>query len=154
MAKKSAGILLYRWRGDAIEVLLGHPGGPFWARKDEGAWSIPKGEFDDTEDPLAAAKREFEEETGLAVEGDFIALTPRKQNSRKTIHAFALEGDLDPSEARSNLFSVEWPPGSGVVVEFPEIDRVAWFGLDEARRRIQPGQRFILNELERLLSRN
>lgn len=153
MAKKSAGILVFRRRGHGIEVLLGHPGGPFWANKDDGAWSILKGEFED-EEPLAAAKREFAEEAGFAVDGEFIALAPLRQKSGKTNHFFALEKDVDPARAHSNLFSMEWPPGSGKVGEYPEIDRVAWFGLDAARRKIQAGQRPALDELERRLSRN
>lgn len=152
MTKKSAGILPYRRRSGGIEVLLGHPGGPFWTHKDDGAWSVLKGEFED-EEPLAAAKREFEEETGFAVDGEFIALTPLRQKSGKTNYIFALEKDLDPSQAQSNFFSMEWPPGSGKVAEFPEIDRIAWFGLDEARRKVQPGQRLIVNDLESRLSR-
>ncbi len=151
MAKKSAGILLYRRSGNGIEVLLGHPGGPFWTYKDDGAWSIPKGEFED-EDPLAAARREFEEETGFAVDGEFIALAPLRQKSEKIVYLFALESDLDPTQAQSNLFSMEWPPGSGRIGEFPEIDRIAWFGLDAARRKVQPGQRPALDEVEGLLS--
>jgi predicted NUDIX family NTP pyrophosphohydrolase len=147
MANQSAGVLLYRRRGADVEVLLAHPGGPFWARKDQGAWSIPKGEFDDSEEPLAAARREFQEETGFALDGAFLALAPRRQKSGKIIHAFALERDLDPSAARSNFFTMEWPRGSGQTVEFPEVDRVAWFPLHEARRRIQPGQRAFLDEL-------
>lgn len=147
MAKKSAGILLYRRRGGEIEVLLGHPGGPYWAHKDEAAWSIPKGEFTEDEEPLAAAKREFEEETGFAVDGTFLTLAPRRQKSGKTIHAFALRHDLDPAAARSNVFSMEWPPGSGQVAEFPELDRLAWFSLKAAQSKIQPGQRPFLEEL-------
>lgn len=153
MAKKSAGILVYRRSSHGIEVLLGHPGGPFWTRRDDGAWSILKGEFED-EEPLAAAKREFEEETGFAVDGEFIALAPLRQKGGKTNYFFALEKDLDPAKARSNLFSMEWPPGSGKTGEFPEIDRIAWFGLAAARRKIQPGQRLALDELEQRLSRN
>jgi predicted NUDIX family NTP pyrophosphohydrolase len=152
MAKKSAGILVYRRGSHGIEVLLGHPGGPFWTNKDDGAWSVLKGEFED-EEPLAAAKREFKEETGFAVDGEFIALTPLRQRSGKTNYFFALEKDFDPAKARSNLFSMEWPPGSGRIGEFPEIDRIAWFGLDEARRKIQPGQRPALDELEDALFR-
>jgi predicted NUDIX family NTP pyrophosphohydrolase len=150
--KKSAGILLYRQHGDEIEVLLGHPGGPYWARKDDGAWSIPKGEFDEDEEPLAAAMREFEEETGFAVEGEFVKLTPLKQRSGKTIHAFALEQDLDPSQAHSNYFCLEWPPGSGQSVEFPELDRIAWFRLESARKKIQLGQRAFLDEIEDIIA--
>jgi predicted NUDIX family NTP pyrophosphohydrolase len=150
MKRKSAGILLYRLRDREFEVLLGHPGGPFWASKDNGAWSIPKGEFD-AEEPLAAARREFEEETGFPVEGPFLTLTPRKQKSGKTIYAFAAEGDLDVGRVRSNLFEMEWPPRSGRTAAFPEIDRAGWFALPEAHLRIQPGQSAFLHELLTLL---
>jgi len=146
MSKKSAGILLYRYRAPGIEVLLGHPGGPFWASKDIGAWSMPKGEFEH-EEPLEAARREFQEETGLAVDGPFIALNPRRQKSGKTLYAFALRGDCEVANLRSNTFSMEWPPRSGRMQEFPEIDRAAWFSLDVARVKIQPGQVPFLDEL-------
>ena len=156
MAKQSAGLLLYRRTSSGIEVLLAHPGGPFWMKKDLGAWSIPKGEFLDGEEPLAAAQREFLEEIGQmvdpAVVGSFRALTPCKQPSRKVIHAFAIEADLDVSIVRSNTFEAEWPPHSGQTQTFPEVDRAQWFALDEARQRIQPGQVPILDELARLLS--
>ena len=148
--KKSAGIVLYRLRDGGIEVLLGHPGGPFWASKDDGAWSIPKGEFV-AEEPLAAARREFEEETGFPVEGPFLTLTPRKQKSGKTIYPFAAEGDIDVSRVRSNLFEMEWPPRSGRTAAFPEIDRAEWFALPEAHVKIQPGQSAFLHELQSLL---
>jgi predicted NUDIX family NTP pyrophosphohydrolase len=151
--KKSAGILLFRYRGGELEVLLAHPGGPFWVRKDDGAWSILKGEFDDNEAPLTAAKREFEEETGLSIDGSFLTLTPRKQNSGKTVHAFALEGDCDTAAIRSNTFSTEWPRGSGQMEEFPEIDRAEWFSLDRARIKILPGQRGFVDELETRLKK-
>lgn len=150
MKRKSAGILLYRRRPAGIEVLLGHPGGPYWASKDDGAWSIPKGEFE-AEEPLAAARREFEEEMGCAVEGPFLTLTPRKQKSGKTIYAFAAEGDFDVSRLRSNAFQMEWPPRSGRIGEFPELDRAAWFDCSDAHAKIQPGQRPILEEFQRLL---
>lgn len=147
MAKKtSAGILLYR-RRDGVEVLLVHPGGPFWARKDLGAWSLPKGEIDEGEDPLAAAVREFTEETGLPLGGDFRPLRPLRQPGGKTVHAWAVEGDCDPAELRSGLFSMEWPPRSGKRQEFPEVDRAAWFTIAEARRRILAGQAPFLDEL-------
>jgi len=149
-SKKSAGILLYRFREQGIEVFLVHPGGPFWAKKDLGAWSIPKGELEegDASDPLRAARREFEEETGLAVQGEFTPLTPVKLKSGKIILAWHLEGDCDPEACKSNTFSVEWPPHSGKQAEFPEIDRAAFFSLDEAKRRIHPGQAPFLSELE------
>lgn len=151
MRKQSAGLLLYRRRSAGLEVLLAHPGGPFWAKKDHGAWSIPKGEFADDEEPLSAARREFAEEIGTRVEGAAFALTPLQQPSRKVIHAFAVEQDLDVAAISSNLFEMEWPPRSGRQQAFPEVDRAAWFGLDEARQRIQPGQAPILDELARKL---
>jgi predicted NUDIX family NTP pyrophosphohydrolase len=148
-AKQSAGLLLYR-RGEAgLEFLLAHPGGPYWAKKDLGAWSIPKGEFLEDEAPLAAARREFAEEIGTRVEGPAIALTPLKQPSRKVIHAFAIEHDLDVDRISSNTFELEWPPKSGRKAAFPEVDRAAWFTLETARQRIQPGQLPILEELVR-----
>jgi len=153
MPKQSAGLLLFRESHGAIEVLLVHPGGPFWARKDAGAWSIPKGEFDAGEEPLTAARREFEEETGQAVTGEFIALQPVRQPSGKIVHAWAVRADFDPARLRSNTFTIEWPPKSGRSREFPEVDRAAWFTLDEARKKIQPGQRPLLDQLEALLRR-
>ena len=152
MPKQSAALLLYRRRDGEIEVLLAHPGGPFWAKKDLGAWSIPKGEFLEDEEPLVAARREFAEEIGTRIEGDALALTPLKQPSRKVIHAFAVEQDLDVARIESNSFEMEWPPRSGKKAAFPEVDRAAWFGQDEARKRIQPGQVAILDELERRLT--
>lgn len=147
MPKQSAGLLLYR-RGDAgLEVLLAHPGGPFWAKKDLGAWSIPKGEFLEDEAPVEAARREFAEEIGTRIAGEVLPLTPLKQSSRKTVHAFAIEHDLDVERITSNSFEMEWPPKSGKQRAFPEVDRAAWFALAEARRRIQPGQLPILEEL-------
>jgi len=131
-------------------VLLAHPGGPFWARKDEGAWTIPKGEFEN-EDALAAARREFAEETGSVPEGEFVALTPCVQKNGKIVHAFALEGDLDVNTIKSNLFEMEWPPHSGKRSEFPEIDRAEWFTLAAAREKINPAQRALLAELEQRL---
>ena len=152
-AKKSAGILLYRRAGDgALEVLLAHPGGPFWTKKDEQAWSVPKGEFTD-EDPLDAARRELTEETGavVAVAARAVALAPIKQPSGKVVHAFAVEQDFDVTQLRSNTFTMEWPPRSHRQQEFPEVDRVAWCGLEEARRKIQRGQEALLDQLLRLL---
>ena len=150
----SAGVLLYRRRDGAVEVLLVHPGGPFWARKDHGAWSIPKGEFDEQETPIDAARREFLEETGIALAHDLRPLTPIAQSRSKIVHAFAAEGDIDTAMIRSNTFELEWPPRSGRVQPFPEIDRAAWFALDEARRRIIDGQRPLLDELDRWLGKD
>ena len=138
---------MYRRRGGALEVFLVHPGGPYWAKKDDGAWSIPKGEFAD-ENGLQAAIREFIEETGFAPEGEFRPLTPVVQPNAKVVHAWAFEGDCDPSRLRSNTFALEWPPHSGSVQQFPEVDRGAWFNLDEARRKILSGQLPLLAELE------
>jgi predicted NUDIX family NTP pyrophosphohydrolase len=153
VAKTSAGLLLYRWREGRLEVFLVHPGGPFWARKDEGAWSIPKGEFTPDEDPLMAARREFAEETGLVPDGTFLALSPLRQAGGKIVHAFAVEGDCDPSVIRSNSFTIEWPPRSGERREFPEVDRAAWFALAEAKRKILKGQLGLLAQLVELQSR-
>lgn len=148
MAKRSAGILLYRGIGDALEVLLVHPGGPFWAKKDAGAWSIPKGEYDEGEDPLAVAKREFAEETGsMPPQAGYIDLGELAQPSRKLITAFAVEGDFDPAELKSNSFELEWPPKSARKQAFPEIDRAAWFSPDEARTKILLGQSPFINRL-------
>ena len=148
--RKSAGILLYRHKDGRLQVLLAHPGGPFWTKKDAQAWSIPKGEFD-AEEPLAAAKRELTEETGAVVSGPVRALAPVKQPSGKVVHAFAVEQDFDLGRFRSNLFSLEWPPRSGKVTEYPEVDRIAWFGIDEARLKIQRGQGALLDQLVQLL---
>jgi predicted NUDIX family NTP pyrophosphohydrolase len=148
MPKESAGILLYRRREGRLEVFLVHPGGPYWKNKDEGAWMIPKGEFED-EDPLAAAKREFKEETGFEVEGDFKSMEPIKQSGGKVVHAFALEGNLDPESIESNTFEMEWPPRSGKQQSFPEVDRAAWFTIEEGREKILKSQRPLLEELLR-----
>ena len=145
--KRSAALLVYRQGPDGIQVFLVHPGGPFWAKKDLGAWSIPKGEFDETEDGLAAAKREFREEVGQSVEGDFLALTPVKQKSGKIVHTWAIEGAVNEVAVKSNEFEMEWPPRSGRKARFPEVDRGQWFPLAEARRRILPAQAPILEEL-------
>lgn len=147
MSQHSAGILLFRRRGEALEVLLAHPGGPYWANKDLGSWSIPKGLIAVGEEPLAAARREFQEETGFDVNGRFIGLGTEKQASGKIVHAWALEGDLDPDKIVSNTFSLEWPPRSGKTQEFPEIDRGEWFELDTAREKIAKGQRTLLERL-------
>jgi predicted NUDIX family NTP pyrophosphohydrolase len=150
MAKKSAGLLLYRRRAGELQVFLVHPGGPFWAKKDLGAWSFPKGEFGDDEDGLAAARREFAEEVGTNIQGRFLHLTPRIQASRKTIYAWAVEGDIDETTLRSNEFELEWPPKSGNIRRFPEADRGGWFGMEEAMRRINRGQVPFLEELNRI----
>jgi predicted NUDIX family NTP pyrophosphohydrolase len=152
MPRKSAGLLLFRHGSEGVEVLLVHPGGPFWAKKDEGAWSIPKGEFEDAEDPLAAARREFEEETGARPEGEFVALQQLKQAGGKTVFAWAVRGDFEPAHLRSNTFSMEWPPRSGQLREFPEVDRAAWFGMDEARGKILKGQVAFLDQLQTLVA--
>jgi predicted NUDIX family NTP pyrophosphohydrolase len=151
-AKRSAGILLYRMRAGTLEVLLAHPGGPFWAKKDAGAWTIPKGEIGDGEDAESAARREFAEETGVEVAGELLALTPIRQPGGKTVLAWAAAGDCDPAHIRSNTFSMEWPPRSGKQRDFPEIDRAAWFPLQEARAKVLPAQAALLDELERLSS--
>ena len=148
MPKKSAGLLLFRETSGGLEVLLVHPGGPFWAKKDNGAWSIPKGEFEDDEDPLTAARREFEEETGFTAAGDVIPLEPLRQPSGKVICAWAMRRDLDPASVKSNTFSMEWPPKSGRQQEFPEIDRAAWFTMETARYKLLKGQVGFLDQLE------
>jgi predicted NUDIX family NTP pyrophosphohydrolase len=147
MPKESAGILLYRQRGGTSEVFLVHPGGPFWKKKDAGAWTIPKGEPNAGEERLAAAIREFAEETGITLAGDFHALPAIKQAGGKWVHAFALAGDLDPAALVSNEFEMEWPPRSGKPTRFPEVDRGAWFGFEEARIRINKGQAALLDAL-------
>jgi predicted NUDIX family NTP pyrophosphohydrolase len=151
-AKRSAGILLYRLRGGGPEVLLVHPGGPFWARRDAGVWSIPKGEYEDGDDPLACALREFEEETGSTLPpGELVELDDVKQKGGKVVTAWAAEGDLDADAVRSNTFTMEWPPRSGRTAEFPEVDRAGWFGIDEAREKLNPAQAEFLDRLvERL----
>ncbi len=139
--KQSAGLLIYRKGGADYEVLLVHPGGPFWAKKDDGSWSIPKGEFDDSEEPLAAAKREFKEETNIAAPaGDYQKLGEAKQSSGKVVHAFSLEGDVDLETFKSNMFEMEWPPRSGKKQEFPECDKAAWLPLTTARQKLVKGQ--------------
>jgi predicted NUDIX family NTP pyrophosphohydrolase len=153
MAKQSAGVLLYRFRQALPEVFLVHPGGPFWAKKDAGAWSIPKGEAAPGEDLLARAQREFAEETGFSIDGEFRPLAPIKQSGGKIVHAWALEGDCDAAAIRSNTFDLEWPPRSGRVQAFAEVDRAGWFGLAAARDKINPAQRGLIDELERLLLR-
>ena len=150
--RTSAGIVLYRQRAGVLEVLLVHPGGPFWKNRDDGAWSIPKGEIDAGEDPLAAAKRELAEETGVVVEGALLPLTPVRQRAGKLVHAWAAAGDCDAHAVTSIVFQMEWPPKSGVMREFPEVDRAAWYSLDAARVKILPAQQPLLDELERLLA--
>jgi len=150
MAKCSAGILMYRRTSQGLEVLLVHPGGPFWGKKDKGAWSIPKGEYDE-EEPLACAIREFEEELGERPEGDFLELGEVRQAGGKVVAGFAVEGDFDPAKLVSNTFEMEWPPKSGKLQSFPEIDRAQWFTADEARVRINAAQAVLIDRLvERL----
>ena len=154
MPKLSAGLLLYRETDGLLEVLIGHPGGPFWARKDDGAWSVPKGEYVEGEDPWAVAQREFTEEIGKPPPpGDRIDLTPVRQPSGKVVTAFAVRGDLDLQGTFSNTFTLEWPKGSGVLREYPEIDRVAWFAVATARSKLVTGQRPLLDQLEDALGR-
>lgn len=149
--KQSAGILLYRKINNYFEVFLVHPGGPFWARKDLYSWSIPKGEFNDDELPLDAAKREFEEETGLALTGKTTELTPIRQKGGKLIICFACEGDIEPNSIHSNTFEMEWPPKSGKKQSFPEIDKGEWFALTEARIKINESQLKLIEELQSML---
>jgi len=136
-----------------LEVLLVHPGGPFWKNKDAQAWSIPKGELDGPEEALAAARREFAEELGFQLDGDFLALRPVRQSGGKTVHAFAVEADFEAAQARSNTFSMEWPPKSGRLQEFPEVDRVEWFALEVALQKINAGQAPLLRELDERVRR-
>lgn len=152
MPKLSAGLLLFRRTSPQIEVFLVHPGGPFWARKDEGAWSLPKGEYAEGEHPLDAARREFQEETGFDLDGDFLPLGEVRQSGGKLVTAWALEGDIDPSSVRSNTFSLEWPPKSGRTQAFPEVDRAAWFPLPAARAKLLKGQVPFLDRLEQRLT--
>ena len=147
MPKRSAGLILYRRRNDGIEVFLVHPGGPFWAKKDLASWSIPKGEYTEGEDPLAAAQREFHEETGFTANGSFTPLGELKQSGGKLVSAWAIEGDCDPAQLRSNTFQLEWPPRSGRKIEVPEVDRGAWFSIVEARTKLLTGQIGFLDEL-------
>jgi predicted NUDIX family NTP pyrophosphohydrolase len=147
MAKQSAGLLVYRKRDGNIEVLLVHPGGPFWKNKDLGAWSIPKGEFAADELPLDVAKREFQEEIGLSIDGPFVQLQPIKQRGGKLVYAWAVEADLDVSHVTSNTFTIEWPPGSGKLTEFPEVDRVEWFQMDTALKKLNEAQSELLRQI-------
>jgi predicted NUDIX family NTP pyrophosphohydrolase len=152
MAKRSAGLLMYRRHEDQLEVFLVHPGGPFWAKKDLGAWSISKGEYAEGELPLEAARREFEEETGFAAAGDFLELGTVRQASGKVVSAWAFEGDCDPSQLMSNHCQIEWPPRSGRLIEIPEVDRGGWFSIAEAKERILKSQAPFLERLSHLLS--
>jgi predicted NUDIX family NTP pyrophosphohydrolase len=147
MPKFSAGLLMYRRRDGQLEVFIVHPGGPFWAKKDLGSWTIPKGEYLEGEDPLQAARREFQEETGFTAEASVTALGDLKQPSGKILTAWAFEGDCDPTQLKSNTFPLEWPPRSGRQTEFPEIDRGAWFSMEAAREKLLPGQRPLLDRL-------
>jgi predicted NUDIX family NTP pyrophosphohydrolase len=150
MARQSAGIVLYRFAGEEPQVLLVHPGGPFWRNRDAGAWSIPKGEYAADEDPLAVAKREFEEELGMpAPSGEYVRLGEVRQRGGKTVTAFAIQGDFDPRQLESNRFEIEWPPKSGRRALFPEVDRAEWFSLAEARTRIIDGQLPLIDSLVR-----
>jgi predicted NUDIX family NTP pyrophosphohydrolase len=151
MSKISAGILMYSFCADVLEVLLVHPGGPFWSKKDLGSWSIPKGEYAEKEDPFIVAKREFQEETGFQADGDFISLKPLKQPSGKIVSAWALEGECDTSKVHSNTFKMEWPPRSGKQQEFPEIDRAEWFTIEMAKKKLLKGQVGFIEELCELL---
>jgi predicted NUDIX family NTP pyrophosphohydrolase len=153
MAKQSAGLLVFRRNSNGVDVFLVHPGGPFWQNKDAGAWSIPKGEFGSNEDPLVAAKREFHEETGLTVDGQFTPLTPIKQRGGKVVYSWIVESDFDATIVQSNRFSMEWPPGSGRLKEFPEVDRAEWFALEAAKDKILDSQRQLLDELRVFLAR-
>ena len=149
--KRSAGILLYRRRPSGLEVLLAHPGGPFWSRKDAGAWTLPKGQIEADEEELACARRELREETGLVTDGPFLDLGEVRQKSGKTIRAWAAEGDADPAVLTSVTFTMEWPPRSGRSIEVPEVDRWAWFGLEEAALRMNPAQVALLERLSTAL---
>jgi predicted NUDIX family NTP pyrophosphohydrolase len=151
MSKKSAGILFFREVSGRLEVLLTHPGGPFWVKKDHGSWSIPKGEVEEGEDPLTAARREVAEETGLTATGEPIPLGQLRQPSGKIVHAWAMRGDFDPAKLKSSTVSIEWPPKSGRQQEFPEIDRAAWFTVESARRKILKGQVGFLDRLQQEL---
>ena len=150
MAKVSAGLLMYRVRGRVLEVFLAHPGGPFFEKKDTGVWGIPKGEIDEGEDALTAAQREFEEETGFKAQGEFLPLTPVTQKGGKIVQAWAVEGDCDPTQMKSNMFTMEWPPHSGRQQEFPEVDRARWFSIAEAKQKINPAQIAFLDELQQV----
>jgi predicted NUDIX family NTP pyrophosphohydrolase len=151
--KQSAGILLYRFQNKQLQVFIVHPGGPFWKNKDQGAWSIPKGEFTDVEDPLATAVREFAEETGQKIDGEFNSLEPVKLKSGKKIYAWSVQGDADAQHITSNTIQVEWPPRSGNKVTIPEVDRAAWCDIEEARIKLNPGQVPLLDQLEKQIKK-
>ena len=153
MPRISAGLLMFRIKEGVAQVLLAHPGGPYFQNKDDGAWTIPKGEPDADEDLLVTAKREFEEETSFVPKGDFMPLKPIKQKGGKIVHAWAFEGDCDPHAIKSNLFTMEWPPKSGRQMQFPEVDRVEFFSLDVARKKIKWGQDALVEELEAILNK-
>jgi predicted NUDIX family NTP pyrophosphohydrolase len=153
MARRSAGLLIYRKADAGIELFLVHPGGPFWARKDTGAWSIPKGEYNDGEDALAAAKREVEEETGVVLDGDFLPLGEVRQAGGKVVTAWAIESDIDETVVRSNTFSLEWPPRSGEIREFPEVDKGGWFSVAGAKAKLVKGQVALVDRLWARLGR-
>lgn len=151
MPRISAGLLMYRLHDGKLQVLLAHPGGPFFKNKDDGAWTIPKGEVDSGEDLLETAKREFKEETGVTPNGPFIELSPVTQKGGKIVHAWAFEGDCDPGAIVSNTFTMEWPPKSGRQMEFPEIDRAEFFGVEAAKRKIKAAQGALIEEVEKIV---
>jgi predicted NUDIX family NTP pyrophosphohydrolase len=153
MKRKSAGLLMYRFRDNQLQVLLAHPGGPYFTKKDEGVWTIPKGELEEEEELFAAAVREFQEETGFVPRGPYTELSPVTQRSGKTVHAWAFEGDCDPATMKSNMFTMEWPPKSGRQSAFPEMDRADYFTANEAKRKIIDGQVGLIDELELILKR-
>ncbi len=152
--KKSAGLLLYRCMENTIEFFLVHPGGPFWKNKDIGAWTIPKGELEDEEDALEAAKREFKEETGTIIDGNFITLTPVKQKAGKLVYAWAIQGNIDSEKITSNTFKIQWPPKSGKWVDLPEVDKAGWFSIEESKQKINPAQIPLIDELLELIKNN
>ena len=152
MSLNSSGILLFRFRSERLQVMLVHPGGPFWGKKDVGAWSIPKGLLEDHESPLDAARREFKEETSFEINGNFIILGNLTQPSRKKIHAWAIERDIDETKIVSNKFALEWPKKSGIINEYPEIDKASWFYIDQAKKKIQKGQADFIERLIKLIN--